>query len=418
MQPPPTILCVDDEPMVLTALRNQFARQLPDHEVEVAQDGEEALEILEELREAKVAVPVVISDHIMPGMKGDELLVRVRALLPDTRTILLTGQAGLDAVGRAINEAGLFRYISKPWDREDLALTVREAIWAHQAELTVRAQQAQLAEAHAAAVRFVPHEFLALLGRTDLTEVLRGDYAEQQVSVYYSDIRSYTTLVEDLGAQESLGWINEYQLCMEGAIRRHGGFVTNIAGDAIVALFGGGAQPALRAGVDSFRALDEYNIQRQERGDPPLRIGIGLSTGPVLLGVIGGVERLKAGLVGDVVNLAARVEGLTRNLGSMLITGETRAALPDPDAHALRYVDRVRVKGRSSQTELYEVLDVLPSEQRAGRLATRERFEAAIGAFQQGALDEAERSFSALFEETPDDQAVAWYLARIRRAQA
>ncbi len=87
----PTILCVDDEPIVLTSLREQFERHLGGYEVEVAQDAAEALEILATLTEQGVPIPVVISDHIMPGMKGDELLVRVHEQLPDTRTILLTG---------------------------------------------------------------------------------------------------------------------------------------------------------------------------------------------------------------------------------------------------------------------------------------------------------------------------------------
>jgi DNA-binding NtrC family response regulator len=172
-----TILCVDDEPIVLQSLRDQFESQLPEYEIELAQDAAEALELLDELIEDGATVPVVISDHIMPGMKGDELLVAVHERLPETRTILLTGQAGLDAVGRAVNDGGLYRYIAKPWDRGDLAMTVREAVRGYLAEATVREQQARIAAAHSAATRFVPYEFLSLLGRDELAEVRRGDFA-------------------------------------------------------------------------------------------------------------------------------------------------------------------------------------------------------------------------------------------------
>lgn len=409
-----TIVCVDDEAIVLTSLREQFERHLGGFEVEVAQDAAEALEIIDELRAAGVTVPVVISDHIMPGMKGDEFLVRVHAVLPDTRTILLTGQAGVEAVGRAINGAGLYRYLTKPWDRDDLTLTVREAIRGYQAERQVHAQQARLAAAHEAAMRFVPSEFLGLLGRAELADVRLGDFVSQPVSVYYSDIRSYTTLVEGRSPAENLSWINEYLGCMEGPIHRHGGFVEGVAGDAIVALFGHGADASVRAAIESQHALSECNVTRVRRGDPPLSIGIGINTGECLLGVLGG-ERLKCGVVGDAVNLAARVEGLTRHLGTVLITGETRDALADPGRFTLRYVDRVQVKGRTAPTSLYEVLDGLGDAERARKQATAGRLAEALALFQARDLAGAGAALEELARVDPDDPAIRWHRARVER---
>lgn len=414
--PPPTVVCVDDEPIVLTSLREQFERHLGGFDVEVAQDAAEALEVVEHLRDAGASVPVVISDHIMPGMKGDELLVRVHGLLPDTRTILLTGQAGLDAVGRAVNGAGLYRYLTKPWDQGDLTLTVREAIRSYAAEQQVRAQQARLAAAHEAAMRFVPSEFLALLGRSELAEVRRGDFVARPVSVYYSDIRSFTTLVEGRAAAENLAWINEYLGWMEGAIHRHGGFVEEVAGDAIIALFGAGADDAVRAAVESLAALSAYNATRARRGDPPLSIGIGINTGECLMGVIGGADRLKCGVVGDPVNLAARVEGLTRHLGTVLITGETRDALADPGRFELRYVDRVQVKGRSAPTSLYEVLDGLGERERDRKRATAGKLAEALTRFQARDLAGAASALEQMARIDPDDPAVRWHRARVERA--
>lgn len=238
----PTIICVDDEPMVLDSLREQFERQFGAAlDVEVAQDAAEALELVEELQEAGVSVPVVISDHIMPGMKGDELLVRLKDILPDARKILLTGQAGLEAVGRAVNEAGLYRYIAKPWDRADLALTVRGAVDGYQTEVTVRRQRERLARSHEAALRFVPHSYLQLLGRADLTEVEGGDCAELDIGIYYSDIRSFTPLVEARAPRDNLTWINDYMAEMDASIQAHRGFIDDITGDALLAIFPGGA---------------------------------------------------------------------------------------------------------------------------------------------------------------------------------
>ena len=409
----PTILCVDDEPIVLTALREQFERGLDGYEVEVAQDAAEALEILDALGAAGAPVPVVVSDHIMPGMKGDELLVHVHRRLPDTRTILLTGQAGLDAVGRAVNDAGLYRYITKPWKPDDLTMTVREAARAWLAERQVREQQAQLAAAHSAAIRFVPHEFLSLLGRRELAQVQRGDAVARPISVYYSDIRSFTTLVEGHSPAENLAWINEYLGWMEGPIRRNGGFVEGIAGDAIMALFGTGADAVVRAAIESILALDTYNQLRVRRGEPPLRIGIGMTTGECLMGVIGGDESLKCSVIGDSANLAARVEGLTRHFGTLLLTGETRAALTRPERFTLRYVARVRVKGLSAATTLYEVLDGLPPGERDRKLSTADGLAVALTRCQLGDLARAAALLDDLVRRDPDDAALRWHRTHV-----
>ncbi|HEY9728657.1 MAG TPA: adenylate/guanylate cyclase domain-containing protein [Chroococcales cyanobacterium] len=123
------IVCVDDERIVLISLRDQLKRYLEnEYEIELAESGEEALEIFAELQEDDIEIPLIISDQIMPGMKGDELLVEVHSRYPKTLKILLTGQASADAVGNAVNAANLYRYIAKPWDAADLCLTVTEAL--------------------------------------------------------------------------------------------------------------------------------------------------------------------------------------------------------------------------------------------------------------------------------------------------
>lgn len=123
------IICVDDERYVLTSLRDQLFHHLgKDYEIELAESGEEALEIFAELQEENIEIPLIISDHIMPNMKGDELLIKIHHQSPKTLKILLTGHANAEAVGKAVNFANLYRYIAKPWDQTDLCLTVTEAI--------------------------------------------------------------------------------------------------------------------------------------------------------------------------------------------------------------------------------------------------------------------------------------------------
>src|SRR5215831_1517152 len=131
-----TILCVDDEEGILTALRQQLgARFGQECEIAVAKSAGEALELVDELEREGDRLAVVIADQIMPGMKGVELLEEVHRRNPHTVKILLTGQAGLDAVVYAINRAGLARYISKPWDEPDLRLTVEKLLEKFRLEL-------------------------------------------------------------------------------------------------------------------------------------------------------------------------------------------------------------------------------------------------------------------------------------------
>jgi diguanylate cyclase (GGDEF)-like protein len=123
------IICVDDEEGILTALRQQLGARFGDEcSIEVAQSGKDALELVDELKRDGEPLAMVIADQIMPGMKGVDLLEEIHKRSPGTTKILLTGQAGLDAVVAAINRAGLNRYIPKPWDEPDLRLTVENLL--------------------------------------------------------------------------------------------------------------------------------------------------------------------------------------------------------------------------------------------------------------------------------------------------
>ncbi|HEY7956306.1 MAG TPA: diguanylate cyclase [Polyangia bacterium] len=123
------IICVDDEEGILTALRQQLGARFGEEcQIEVAQSAKDALELVDELERDGEPLAVMIADQIMPGMKGVELLEEVHRRSPGTTKILLTGQAGLDAVVAAINRAGLNRYIPKPWDEPDLRLTVENLL--------------------------------------------------------------------------------------------------------------------------------------------------------------------------------------------------------------------------------------------------------------------------------------------------
>ena len=144
------ILCIDDESIVLDALKEQLEIEFGNqYIIEIAENGEEALEIAEDIAKDNDKLAVVIADFIMPGMKGDELLEKVHEIKPDVRNILLTGQASLQGISNAVNKAGLYRFISKPWDKNDLVLTVREALRSYEQAMTILKQNEELKELNA-----------------------------------------------------------------------------------------------------------------------------------------------------------------------------------------------------------------------------------------------------------------------------
>ena len=146
----PVILCVDDESIILDSLKEQLQNIFgDDFEIETSDTGEDALEFIDELIIDKIHIPIVIADYIMPGMKGDEFLKRVHLISPETHNVLLTGQADLTAIGNTVNYAKLYRYIAKPWHKEDLSLTIKEALKSYNNNLKIRQQNKELAELNA-----------------------------------------------------------------------------------------------------------------------------------------------------------------------------------------------------------------------------------------------------------------------------
>jgi two-component system, sensor histidine kinase and response regulator len=141
------ILCIDDESIVLDALKEQIQKGFQgEFMVEVAESGDEALEVFNELMDDGLDIPIVIADFIMPGMKGDALLEEMHKANPATKKILLTGQASIEGIGNAINKAALYRFMSKPWEKDDLILTIKEALKSFDQERTILEQNEELLE--------------------------------------------------------------------------------------------------------------------------------------------------------------------------------------------------------------------------------------------------------------------------------
>jgi adenylate cyclase len=193
-------------------------------------------------------------------------------------------------------------------------------------------------------------------------EILAGRIALQgeprDVTILFADIRDFTPWVEASDPREVVRDLNAYFTEMETAIRAHGGLVVQYIGDEIEAVFGapvarpGHAEDAVRAALEMRRRLAAWNAVRMGKGQAPLRTGIGIHTGTVLAGNIGSADRLSYALVGDAVNLASRLQGLTKELrADVLVSGTTRSRL-DGEL-PLVPLPAVRVKGRTAEVEVY-----------------------------------------------------------------
>ncbi len=164
------IICVDDEAVILDSLKDQLKRQYPRCTIEMAESGEEALELLAELHLENSPVALVISDQIMPGMKGDQLLTEIHQKYPNVLKILLTGQASPEAVVNAVNQANLYRYIAKPWEEADLRLTVAEALRRYQQDIKLAEQNETLRQVNASLEQKVTDRTAELQQAKDVAE--------------------------------------------------------------------------------------------------------------------------------------------------------------------------------------------------------------------------------------------------------
>lgn len=264
--------------------------------------------------------------------------------------------------------------------------------------------------------RFVPHQFLALLGYESIVDVKLGDGVQQEMSILFSDIRDFTTLSESMMPEDNFKFINAYLSRMEPAILENDGFIDKYIGDAIMALFGGGADDAVKAGISMLKRLAEYNTTRGRPGRPTMQIGIGINTGSLMLGTVGGKNRMNGTVISDAVNLASRIEGLTKEYGvSMLISHHTFAR-SDGTQYALRFVARVKVKGKSQRVSVFEVFDADPPEIKELKLITKSAFEQGLFFYIQGRFEEATQLLEQCLQVNPKDTVAQIYLERCQRS--
>ncbi len=264
-----------------------------------------------------------------------------------------------------------------------------------------------------ALTRFIPKEFLAILNKQTVVDLSLGDHVKRDMTIFFSDIRQFTNLSEGLTPEESFKFINSYLSRIVPVITDHGGFVDKYMGDAIMALYpdGGGADGAVRTAIAMQSKIVEYNSHRANCGYRPLSMGIGLHTGTLMLGVVGVADRMQNTVISDAVNLASRLESITKVFNiSMAISEETFKSLEDPGAYMYRFIGKVRVKGKSDPVSVFEIFDGIDPEILERKMRANIFFEQGMLSYYQKDFPGAMFNFKKVLEILPEDGASAFYL--------
>ena len=246
-------------------------------------------------------------------------------------------------------------------------------------------------------------------------DVLGGN--ESIGTVLFSDIRSFTTFTENLGAQGTVKFLNEYFTVMVDCIQSEGGMLDKFIGDAIMAIFGtpfvhdDDPDKGVRAAIKMMRELNNYNERRKSQGKPPVDHGMGLNTDQIVSGNIGSPKRMDYTVIGDGVNLASRLESACKQYGTHILISEyTFQALKA--TYRTRQVDKVIVKGKSIPVGAYEVLDYHTKESFPNIIEVLEMFNNGIEYYNEGNWDNAIKQFNKAQKGNPEDKCSNMYVKR------
>jgi signal transduction histidine kinase/class 3 adenylate cyclase len=388
------VLVVDDEEINQQVLANLLS--MNKYSFTPAYSGQEALDLID----SGQRFDIVLLDVMMPKMSGYDVCKKVREkyLPSELPIIMLTAKNQVSDLVEGLS-SGANDYLPKPFIKDELLTRMRTHL--------------NLMRINSAYERFIPKEFLHTLGKESIIDVKLGDQINEEMTLFFSDIRSFTTISEKMTPEENFDFLNEYLSHCIPAVLTNNGFIDKYIGDAIMAIFPKDPEFAVKAAIDTQRQLEIYNKGRKEKGLDEIRIGIGLHTGSVMLGTIGNDDRMDGTVISDAVNLSSRLEGLTKQFGVSLAVSEyTLSQIKNSEDYHSRFLCKVKVKGKDKAVAVYEIFDGDDEYVRSLKIRLMEPYNAGMKRYLNKEFSKAVSDFEQCLSIYPDDETSKRYLRR------
>lgn len=352
------ILYVDDEEQNLISFKATFRR---DYNIFTAISGQEGMEIMH-----NHPINIVITDQRMPGMTGIQFLEKILPVYPDAIRMILTGFSDVEAIIEAINTGRVYRYITKPWDEQELRMTIENARQIFtlkkrnrdlltQLQLKLEEQEKTLTLFK----RYVPEPIVTRTLQQTGDSIFEGE--SREVAVLFCDIRGFTPMSEKLKPNEVVAFLNDYYTTMGRIIKRHTGNVTQFVGDEIFATFGApliqenNEEHAVFAGIEMMEALVAFNEKYKTKMKQEIQMGIGINYGEVVVGNVGSEDRIEFAVTGDTVNTGKRIEMITKSHPNTILIRDTVYEKTKGLIEARQW-ELLNVKGKREKIQVFEVL--------------------------------------------------------------
>ena len=394
------ILIVDDDPINLQVLNNHLSLQ--NYSVIQALNGEQALSVLESGHH----FDLIILDIMMPRMSGYEVCAKLREKYPshELPVVMLTAKNQVSDLIVGF-QSGANDYLSKPFSKDELLTRIKSHI--------------NLSQTNSSYGRFFPDAFLNFLKKESIVDIQLGNHVSKQMAVMFSDIRSFTALSETMTPQENFDFVNAYLREVSPKIREYHGFIVKYLGDGMMAVFPNGADDAVGGGIAKLQQVHRYNADRLDNGYQPIQVGVGVHFGQMMVGIVGEAARMQGDAFSDNVNLASRLESLTKLYGvSLIISEQVLDNLTHPEQYKVRFLDRVIVQGKQQPISIYEVLDAETELVREVKLQTQQDFERGLEHYRHHEFRSCKTCFYKVLAVNPDDKTAAMYLDRVNHLMA
>lgn len=352
------VLYVDDEEHNLTSFKACFRRE---YQIHTATSGEEGIEVMR-----RHNIDLILTDQRMPKMTGIQFLERILPEHPDTIRMILTGFSDVEAIIGAINSGRVLRYITKPWDENDLRVAIENArqLWElHQSNksllLTLQKKVEEQERTLKLFMKYVPEAVVEKALHSTDEAMFDGEL--RHVTLLFCDLRGFTAMSEELSPKEVVAFLNDYYTLMTEVVTRHNGVVNQFVGDEVFAAFGAplatpdNEKNAVFCALDMVQKLKVLNEKYQARVGSEILVGIGINAGEVVAGNVGSEARIEYHFTGDTVNTGKRIEVLSREHPNAILMSES-VYLKTHEVVRTKEFEPIQVKGKKDKIKVYQVL--------------------------------------------------------------